>query len=165
MAFPVRRLELSETPALAAFAEACFREAFLPHFGAGALEVLCPLVFATNVMEQLIRNGAWVAGDWQGYVALGTTPCPVPELPSPVVELARLYVPLPWQGQGVANALMETSLAEARQRGGRSAWLQAYAGNPRALAFYRRWGFRDFGPFTVACQGLELPHRALGRDL
>ena len=160
----IRRLEPAEAGELARFGEACFREAFLPHFGAQGLDRLCPVVFAEAVMAELIRNGAWVAGDWQGYLALGATPCPA-SLEPPALELARLYVPACWQGQGVADALMDTFLAEVRSRRGRSAWLLAHAGSPRALAFYRRRGFAHLGPLMIACEGLELPHVILGRGL
>jgi GNAT superfamily N-acetyltransferase len=164
----VRRLDLQEAPALAHFAEACFREAFCSHFESAAMDRLCANAFAQPVLERLLTDGVWLAQsgqDWQGYVALGAIPCPIPELARPVIELARLYVPERWQGKGVADRLMERFLAEAAARGGRSVWLQAYENNPRALAFYRRWGFIDHGPYPVLFEGIMLPHRMLGRCL
>jgi GNAT superfamily N-acetyltransferase len=165
MATTIRRLVPAEAPALAAFGEACFREAFGTHFDAAAMHALCGAAFALPVLERLIGNGAWVAGDWQGYLALGEVPCPIPGLESPTVELARLYVPGVWQGTGIADRLMERFLSEIADRRGRSLWLQAYAGNPRALAFYRRWRCLDYGPYPLLCEGLVLPHRLLGRNL
>jgi diamine N-acetyltransferase len=165
MAPTIRQLHAAEAPALATFAEACFRDAYRMHFGPAAMERLCAAVFAPPVMAKLVLDGVWMAGDWQGYVALGEVPCPIPELASPVVELARLYVARPWQGTGIADRLMERFLHEAAERQGRSVWLQAFEGNPRALAFYRRWGFRDYGPHALVCEGILLLHRALGRSL
>ena len=161
----IRRLDAAEASALAAFGEACFREAFREHFAPEAMDALCVQVFALPVMEGLIRTGAWLAGDWQGYVALGETPCPFGGLAPPTAEVARLYVLRRWQRTGTADRLMARAAEEARERKHRSLWLQAFGGNPRALAFYRRWGFRDYGPCGVACAGLLLPHRMMGRDL
>lgn len=161
----IRRLTESEAPDLAVFAAACFRESFQDHFPAADMERLCTVAFALPVMERLIRDGTWVAGNWLGYAALGELPCPLAELAPPCTELARLYVPRRWQGQGVADGLMGQFLAEARDRGSRSVWLQAYRGNPRALAFYGRWHFAAFHPFDLVCEGLTLPHVLLGRAL
>ena len=162
---PVRRLAPEEVPALAAFAEACFRDAFAEHFAAADLDRLCAAAFALPVMARLVQDGAWLAGAWQGYAALGEVPCPIAGLATPVLELARFYVAGAWQGTGVADRLMERFLREAGARGARSVWLQAFAGNPRALAFYRRWGFVDHGPYELICEGLVLPHRMLARGL
>lgn len=162
---PIRRLAAAEAPALAALGEACFREAYGEHFSPVDMDTLCAAVFAPPVMDRLLAAGVWVAGDWQGYIALGETPCPIPGLASPTVELARLYVRRCWQGKGVADRLMERFLEEVTRLGSRGVWLQAFAGNPRALAFYRRWGFRDLGACAVVCEGIALPHRTMGRDL
>jgi GNAT superfamily N-acetyltransferase len=161
----IRRLEAAEASALAAFGASCFREAYADHFGPAATEALCAAAFAPGVMAKLILDGVWRAGDWQGYIALGEVPCPIAGLASPTLELARLYVARCWQGKGIADRLMERFLLEVRARHGRSIWLQAFAGNPRALAFYRRWGFTDFGPYDLTCEGILLPHRQLGRNL
>lgn len=161
----IRQLATTDAPDLARFAEACFREAFVGHFRPASMDALCGAAFALPVMEGLIQNGTWVAGDWQGYIALGAIPSPVPGLEQPTLELARLYVPCRWQGQGVADRLMGRFLGEVAERGGRSVWLQAYEGSPRALAFYRRWGFADHGPYHIVCEGIALPHRMMGRNL
>lgn len=161
----IRRVCQGEATTFGIFAEACFREAFRNHFPQEPLDALCRAAFAEPLLAQLIADGTWVAteGDaWHGYVSLGSITCPSSDLPSPILELARLYVPVPWQGRGVADRLMTHFLREAADRGGRSVWIQAYAGNPRALAFYRRWGFRTLGTFDLAFEALHLPHRALG---
>jgi GNAT superfamily N-acetyltransferase len=156
---------LNDAASLSSFAEACFREAYTGDFVPASLEALCRVAFTETVIAGLIRNGAWVAGDWQGYVARGETPCPISGLAKPIGELARLYVPRRWQGTGVADRLMAIFLSDAEDRGDRSLWLQAHANSPRALAFYRRWGFDDYGFLAITCEGVLLPHRALGRRL
>jgi ribosomal protein S18 acetylase RimI-like enzyme len=61
------------------------------------------------------------------------------------VELVRFYVVRDWHGRGVAQRLMDACVAEARRRGGRTLWLAVWQENPRAIAFYRKAGFRLVG--------------------
>lgn len=64
------------------------------------------------------------------------------------IELVRIYAATPWIGQGVGAALMQASLDEARQRGCDLIWLGVWEHNPRAQAFYRKWGFIKIGVHT-----------------
>ena len=49
------------------------------------------------------------------------------------------------RGRGVGRALMEAILAEARRGGARMAVLETQSCNEKAIAFYRRRGFRLIG--------------------
>ena len=64
------------------------------------------------------------------------------------LELKRLYVARAWHGQGVAQALMEAALDAARARGAATLWLGVWERNPRAAAFYRKYGFERVGEHT-----------------
>ena len=57
----------------------------------------------------------------------------------------------PWQGQGVAQRLMEAVHTAASELGGQSIWLCVWERNPRAIAFYVKSGYRDVGgaPFIL----------------
>ena len=73
----------------------------------------------------------------------------VPEgVPRGAIELVRMYVDHTHHGSGVAAALMEASVALARERGHRAMYLGVWEHNPRAQAFYRKWGFRQTGTHT-----------------
>jgi GNAT superfamily N-acetyltransferase len=61
------------------------------------------------------------------------------------IELRRFYVDRPWQGRGLAQALMAAARSEASTMGGFTLWLGVWEHNPRAIAFYRREGFADVG--------------------
>ena len=165
MDIAVRPAAATEAKVLALFSEACFRETFGYLFPDEAMDQLCARAFTPAALAALIAEGAWVAEGpegWLGYAALSTAPCPLPGLPSPQLELRRLYVAARWHGLGISGPLMEAFLAEARARGARAVWLEAFKGNPRALGFYRRWGFQDLGGEDRVPPGLRLPHRTLG---
>jgi ribosomal protein S18 acetylase RimI-like enzyme len=61
------------------------------------------------------------------------------------IELVRLYVSRKWLGRGVGQALMQRCLDEARGKGFQTIWLGVWERNDRALAFYRKWNFREVG--------------------
>ena len=60
-------------------------------------------------------------------------------------ELCQLYVDAPWKGQGVAQALMQWALSEARAGGFDDIYLSVYVDNERAQRFYARYGFVEVG--------------------
>jgi len=61
------------------------------------------------------------------------------------IELVRLYVSQMWLGRGVGAALMRDCLDETRRAGYQTLWLGVWERNNRALAFYRKWDFREVG--------------------
>jgi ribosomal protein S18 acetylase RimI-like enzyme len=61
------------------------------------------------------------------------------------IELVRLYVSRKWLGRGVGQALMQRCIDEAREMGFQTIWLGVWERNNRALAFYRKWDFREVG--------------------
>jgi len=61
------------------------------------------------------------------------------------VELVRLYVSRDWLGRGIGEQLMRACIDEARQAGHETIWLGVWERNPRAIAFYEKWGFRRAG--------------------
>lgn len=82
---------------------------------------------------------------WAGFAQLraGKVSDGVPTEGS--IELWRFYVDKPWQGQGVAHALMTAAKQRARQRGATTLWLGVWERNARAQAFYRKHGFTQVG--------------------
>jgi ribosomal protein S18 acetylase RimI-like enzyme len=64
--------------------------------------------------------------------------------PKPI-ELWRFYIDRRWHGRGVAQTLMNTVKAAARERDARTLWLGVWERNERARAFYTKSGFTDAG--------------------
>lgn len=79
-------------------------------------------------------------GELAGYLILGPPEIPV-ETPPETVEINQLYVLAPWQGAGVAAALMNWALATARESGAQHVQLSVFVDNHRARRFYERYGF------------------------
>ncbi len=94
------------------------------------------------------REGTPDDAELVGYVHLvsGLAPAAV-QGPVPL-ELKRLYVARAWHGQGVAQALMDAALDAARNRGAQTLWLGVWERNPRAVAFYQKYGFTRVGEHT-----------------
>jgi ribosomal protein S18 acetylase RimI-like enzyme len=56
-----------------------------------------------------------------------------------VVELSQLYLPNAYQGKGIAKALMDWALEQARDAD--EMILSVWSGNERAQRFYQKYGF------------------------
>jgi ribosomal protein S18 acetylase RimI-like enzyme len=63
----------------------------------------------------------------------------------PTIELSKVYVMPEQHGTGVAAALMEATLAVARESGAVSMWLGVNDQNVRANRFYEKSGFAIVG--------------------
>ena len=61
------------------------------------------------------------------------------------VEIQRLYVLNEWHGKGVAQELMNASLEQIKVHGSKVVWLGVWEQNPRAISFYRKFGFMEVG--------------------
>ena len=87
----------------------------------------------------------YVEGKLAGYAKL--FPGDVPEcISGPVpIELVRFYVDQSWHGRGVASALMDVCLAEARRGRFQTMYLGVWENNERAKAFYKKWKFEHVG--------------------
>jgi ribosomal protein S18 acetylase RimI-like enzyme len=94
---------------------------------------------------------AEIDGVLVGYARLKEGDAPVNVSGGRPVELVRIYAGVEWIGRGVGKALMEACLAEAVRRGCDLIWLGVWDRNPRAQAFYRKWGFVEAGshPFKL----------------
>ena len=65
--------------------------------------------------------------------------------PEPVMAVHRLCVHPHWQREGIAGLLMDFSEALVLGQGYASMRLDAYSGNPAALGFYEKRGYRRVG--------------------
>ena len=80
-------------------------------------------------------------------------------------ELARLYVQPAFQRRGIGRLLLAEAEGTARAAGCTALWLTAWVGNARALAFYRRHGYRELGSTTYAFEDERYENRLFARPL
>lgn len=86
-------------------------------------------------------------GEAVGFAKLGPPSLPF-EVTGPTAELRQLYVLAPWQGAGVAQALMDWVLEASRRRGAEQVFLSVFVDNIRAQRFYARYGFEAVGTYA-----------------
>jgi GNAT superfamily N-acetyltransferase len=86
-------------------------------------------------------------GEAAGFAKVGPPGLPF-EVTGPTVELRQFYVLKPWQGTGVAKALMDWVLEEARRQGAEQLYLSVFTDNIRAQRFYARYGFEPVGTYA-----------------
>ncbi len=61
------------------------------------------------------------------------------------LEIERLYCIQQYVGKQVGKVLMQTALDYAKDHNYEIIWLGVWEHNPRAYAFYQKWGFEKFG--------------------
>lgn len=136
---------------LAAIAEHTFREAFGTDNSPEDLELHCVQHFHAEIQgreiadPQLITLLAEVAGKLAGFAQLRLDKSKSCVQAARPAELNRFYVASEWHGQGVAHDLMRAVLAAAARAGSDCVWLGVWEQNPRAIAFYRKFGFEAVG--------------------
>jgi ribosomal protein S18 acetylase RimI-like enzyme len=85
-------------------------------------------------------------GNIVGYVKIGPSALPV-ETEADAMELRQLYISTGYHGVGIAHALMDWAIADARSRGASELYLTVYTDNNRARRFYDRYGFEAVGRY------------------
>ena len=85
-------------------------------------------------------------GQIAGYVKLGPLDIPV-ETSRPGLLLDQIYVAKEHHGAGIASALMDWAVTEARRRGAEELYLTVFIDNHRARRFYDRYGFEAVGRY------------------
>lgn len=78
-------------------------------------------------------------------------------------ELKRLYVRPPFRRSGLGRSLVDLMIAEARAIGYRSMFLDTHPSMEKAIALYRRMGFREIPPYRSG-QPKELVYMEFNLD-
>lgn len=92
-----------------------------------------------------------------GYTRLRQDPPPECIQGMKCIEIVRLYAVKEYIGRGIGAALMQASLDEAARLGCDIIWLDVWEKNPRAIAFYQKWGFEKVGEQGFQ-MGIDLQH-------
>ena len=81
------------------------------------------------------------------------------------VELLRLYVQEPFTGAKVGTKLLAEAESTASRSGASVLWLTPWVHNHRALAFYARRGYKDYGLTYFTFEGESHENRVLAKLL
>jgi len=147
----IRRTESTDAPCLAELAELTFRHTFEAANTPEDMRLHCATHYGEAIQAREISDPemATLVGEHDdqlvGFAQLrwGCPPdCIKAERPA---EIQRLYVREAWHGKGVAQDLMSASIALAKASGAEQVWLGVWEHNPRAIAFYKKWGFAEVG--------------------
>lgn len=150
--FRIRRALASDAAALAEFGARTFFETFAAdntpedmsrHLASAWSPALQRAEIEDPQFDTLLAVDG--AGAFAGFAQVHVNDAPACVTARQPVELKRFYVDRPWQGRGLASALMAAVERAALARGARELWLGVWERNARAQAFYRKCGFRKVG--------------------
>ncbi len=155
----IRPATVDDAPALSRFGATTFRETFEEENAQEDMarylaEAFTPERQAIEIADPagavLLAEHVDESGDSElvGYAHLAPGPAPEAVRSPDPLELKRLYVARAWHGRRVAQALMEAALDAARTHGAQTLWLGVWERNPRAVAFYTKYGFVRVGEHT-----------------
>ena len=150
--FQVRRATIDDASALAAFAARVFIETFGDENDPDDLSDHVESTYNVERQSAEIRDentATWLIEREDGTLLAYAQICrkrlpPCVQGKNPI-EIYRFYVDHSAHGTGLARRLMSTAFAQAREWGGDVVWLGVWEHNPRAIAFYRKFGFIDVG--------------------
>ena len=142
-----------DAPALSKLGAETFTETFGHLYEPGDLAA-----FLVNHDEAVWRQEladpefAVLLAEDEGGQAVGYAKVGPPHLPfeprGVAVELRQFYLLEPFQGQGLADQMMQWVIDEAERRGGNDLYLSVFIDNHKARRFYERWGFVAEGRYA-----------------
>ena len=175
----VRQAELEDVVAVCELAARTFPDACPENLSQEAIVEHVATQLSADVFDALISDPkrhrlfvAEVPGGLVGYVLTHVGPDALPSdlvRPGRVDEgsayLSKCYVDEAWRGSGVADALIERAVADARDMGHEAVVLGTNRGNKNAQAFYKRHGFRKRSTRTFDVGGVTNYDVVMVRDL
>lgn len=160
----VRTATVADAALLAELGVRTFRDAFAAANTEADMTAYLAGAFSPEIQARELASSTFLLGEVEGvdvgYARLRrgeAPPCVEAERP---IEIVRFYAEASWHGKGVGAALMAACLAEAGALGCDVVWLDVWEQNPRAIAFYRKWGFVKIGEQEFVL-GDDIQHDAI----
>lgn len=147
----IRLAEPSDAASLAELAERTFRQAF---GGANTIEDInlhCGTNFGESLQAAEIANAEMITlvceerGNLIAFAQLRWGKAPACVSAYHPGEIYRFYVENQWHGKGIAQALMSACFAQMEEHKSEVVWLGVWERNPRAISFYKKFGFMVVG--------------------
>jgi ribosomal protein S18 acetylase RimI-like enzyme len=155
----IRRAHSGDARKLSEVAEATFRATFDAMNTIEHMELHCRRNYGEQIQAAEISNPEIVTllgeheGNLIGYAQLRWGEFPDCVSATRPGEIQRLYIIEDWHGKGVAQKLMNACIEEVKQRGSAAVWLGVWECNPRAISFYKKFGFVAAGEHTFPLGG------------
>lgn len=136
---------------LAEMGATTFYDAYVPDIPAQQVADFVAETFSPEILTAELANPAnlfliaEVGQDAAGYAMLSEGSSPQGLGGKRAIKLPRIYLRQRFIGQGVGSVLMRACLEEGEQRNYEAVWLGVWEANERAIGFYRKWGFEQFG--------------------
>jgi ribosomal protein S18 acetylase RimI-like enzyme len=144
----IRAATAEDAEHLALIGAATFLETFAGVLDGDAIVEHCRREHSADTYRRHLVQGAWA---WVaevspgrapiGFALAGDTDLPGSNLAGGDLELKRIYVLSRFHGAGIGAQLMRKAVERAVDQGAERLLLGVYAGNDRALTFYRKQGF------------------------
>lgn len=150
----ITRVTLSDLEVLQEICRTTFSETFAAVNTAENMARYLSEVFSTDKLTSEILNPesefylAWRGLKPVGYLKVNSGAAQTELQDSNSQEIERIYVLRAFHGEKVGPLLMEKALHLARERKAAYVWLGVWENNHRALHFYRKNGFTEFGKHT-----------------
>ena len=147
----IRTANGGDAARLARFAELTFRETFAAENSPENMELHCAASYGEAIQARELADSATTVflceeeSELAGFAQLRRGDAPPCVGASRTVEILRFYVASQWHGRGIAQALMRRALDHAETEGLEAVWLGVWERNPRAIAFYAKFGFVEVG--------------------
>jgi diamine N-acetyltransferase len=147
----IRFAEPTDSGNLAELAEQTFRDTFGEMNTVEDIDLHCRRSYGEATQMAEISNSGMVTlvceegAELIGFAQLrwGDTPsCVSAKSPG---EIQRLYVARKWHGKGIAQDLMLACITQMEKRRSDAVWLGVWERNPRAISFYKKFGFVEVG--------------------
>ncbi|MGG5207627.1 GNAT family N-acetyltransferase [Chryseobacterium sp. MIQD13] len=131
-----------------------FYETFAESNSEGAMKTYLDKSFSTEKVRSELNNPdsyffiAWEEDIPVGYLKLNSGPAQTELQDDTSLEIERIYVKKSHHGQKVGQLLYDKAMEVAQSLNKNYLWLGVWEKNLRALSFYRKNGFEEFGSHT-----------------
>ena len=147
----VRRARRDDATQLSVIAETTFRDSFSGVNSPEDMDLHCRTSYSEAIQAKEIADPLRVTllcedgGRLVGLAQLRWGRAPSCVVADAAGEIQRLYVISEFHGKGIAHDLMNACMDEMTGHRSDVVWLGVWERNPKAIAFYKKFGFREVG--------------------
>jgi diamine N-acetyltransferase len=147
----IRKATVNDVSLIADFGARTFKEAYAASTPPEELAEYVISNFNSSHIEAQLKDQsstfilAYLAGELVGYSMLWADVSSAEIAGSNPVELVRIYVDTKRTSEGFGSSLIEACLRHSEEAGHDVIWLGVWEKNERAIAFYKKWGFKKTG--------------------